>query len=86
MGKRKLLVDNGIILANAKRIETGKEVIKDKKHLAELIAAKNSGSKDNIYMQLYRSSTKGFVSENKDLVDSVCAELNLPREVLLSNI
>lgn len=81
---KRLLIDNALIISNAAKLETGKKTIKDKKALAELIAKRNNGDKDNIYMQLYRAEKDGYITENKTLVDQITKELNVTRKVLIS--
>ena len=85
--KRFLKVDEAIIISNAERIKKGEEIIKGKKHLARIIASKMLGEADNIYMQLYRAETLGFVYENVDLIDNISSELNVERDsIILSDI
>lgn len=81
--KRFLKVDEAIVISNAERIKEGKEIIKNKKHLSRIIAPKMKGESDNIYMQLYRAETLGFVSENVDLIDHISSELNVERDSII---
>ena len=82
--KKFLKIDNAIIISNAERIKNGKEIIKDKKHLARLI--EGDGNFENFYMRLYRAEKEGFINENKEMIDKLLTELNVPKDIILSDI
>lgn len=86
MERKRLNIDASIIMANAEKIKNGESLIKDKKHLAEIIALKIGDEKDNLYMRLYRAEKDGFIVENESLIKSLIGELNVSKEFLVSNI
>lgn len=83
--KKILKIEDAITIANAERLRNGIEKIKDRKHLAEIIAEKLMGEKENIYMRLYRAEKSGFINENEELITAVMSELNVEKAFLISN-
>lgn len=73
-------------MANAARLKAGLATIKDKKHLAEIIALKIGDDKDNLYMRLYRAEKIGFINENESLIAALMDELNIEKDFLISSI
>lgn len=89
--KKKLDIDNAIILSNAERLIQKKPTIKDKKHLAVIIANRleqnlpfaTEKEVRNLYMKLYRSEKDGFFNLDKNLLDLVLSELQIPENKIL---
>lgn len=81
--KKKLNIDNSIIICNAERIKQKRSQIKDKKHLSRILADKMNCDADNLYMRIYRAEKNGFLDVDNDLLKWISEELEIPTEDIL---
>ena len=79
---KKFNLTNCIIISNAKRLKSGQEIIKDKRHLSTFLNESEIGV-THLYMMLYRSEKTGFHSINQKLVDSLCKILMVKESELI---
>lgn len=80
--RKKLDLTTCIAIANGKRAKNGKELIRDKRHLATLLPA-DELKLTNVYMVLYRSETDGYLRPNKTLIAKLREVLDVKEKELV---